>query len=460
MKKLIGNKAFYLMVLGVAVPIMIQNGITNFVGMLDNIMVGRVGTDQMSGVAIVNQLLFVFNLCIFGGVSGAGVFGAQFFGQKNHEGVRDTFRYKMIISGVIVAVAYVVFIIFGEDLISLYLHDGSKSGDLEATARFAKGYLNIMLIELIPFAVIQVYAGTLRETGETVLPMKAGMGAVAVNLVLNYILIFGKFGAPKLGVEGAAIATVISRFVELGIVLIWTHRHKEQNAFIVGAYKQFKIPKNLAIKITVKGVPLLLNEGLWSAGQAMLLQCYSVRGLAIVAGLNISNTIANLFNIVFLALGSSISIVVGQMLGAGKRQEAKDTAYKMTFFAVACCLVLAIIMSLGGRFFPYLYNVEPEVRKLASMLIVIAALTMPIHAYMNATYFTLRSGGKTFITFLFDSVYMWVVSIPLAYGLAHYTEIPILYLFLAVQLIDLVKCAIGFFMVKSGIWIQNIVDDK
>ena len=214
MKKLIGNKAFYLMVLGVAVPIMIQNGITNFVGMLDNIMVGRVGTDQMSGVAIVNQLLFVFNLCIFGGVSGAGVFGAQFFGQKNHEGVRDTFRYKMVISGVIVAVAYVVFIIFGEDLISLYLHDGSKSGDLEATARYAKNYLSIMLIELIPFAVVQVYAGTLRETGETVLPMKAGMGAVAVNLVLNYILIFGKFGAPKLGVEGAAIATVISRFVE------------------------------------------------------------------------------------------------------------------------------------------------------------------------------------------------------------------------------------------------------
>ena len=460
MKKLIGNKAFYLMVLGVAVPIMIQNGITNFVGMLDNIMVGRVGTDQMSGVAIVNQLLFVFNLCIFGGVSGAGVFGAQFFGQKNHEGVRDTFRYKLVISGVIVAVAYVVFIIFGEDLISLYLHDGSNSGDLKATASYAKNYLDIMLIELIPFAVVQVYAGTLRETGETVLPMKAGMAAVAVNLLLNYILIFGKFGAPKLGVEGAAIATVISRFVELGIVLIWTHAHKTKNTFIIGAYKNFKIPKNLAIKITLKGIPLLMNEGLWSAGQAMLLQCYSVRGLAVVAGLNISNTIANLFNIVFLALGSSISIVVGQMLGAGKGQEAKDTAYKMTFFAVACCFVLAIIMSLGGRFFPYLYNVEPEVRNLASMLIVIAALTMPIHAYMNATYFTLRSGGKTFITFLFDSVYMWVVSIPLAYALAHYTEIPILYLFLAVQLIDLVKCTIGFFMVKSGIWIQNIVDEK
>ena len=126
-KRFIGDKKFYKMILLIAIPIMIQNGITNFVGMLDNIMVGRVGTEEMSGVAIVNQLIFVFNICIFGAVSGAGIFGAQFFGQGNHEGVRNTFRFKIVISAIVLIIGYIVFWTLGTELISLYLHDGNQS---------------------------------------------------------------------------------------------------------------------------------------------------------------------------------------------------------------------------------------------------------------------------------------------------------------------------------------------
>lgn len=448
------------MVLAIAIPVMIQNGITNFVGLLDNIMVGRVGMDQMSGVAIVNQLLFVFNLCVFGGVSGAGVFGAQFYGQGNHTGVRDTFRYKIIACAVIVAAGYFLLIWKGEDLISLYLHDGSQSGNIEETAKYAKQYLSVMLIELIPFAVVQIYASTLRETGETLLPMKAGMAAVVVNLILNYILIFGKFGAPVLGVQGAAIATVVSRFVEMGIVVIWTHYHKERNKFIVGVYRHFRIPGTLAWNMTMKGTPLLLNEGLWAAGQAMIMQCYSVRGLSVVSGLNISNTIANLFNIVFLALGSAIAIVVGQQLGAGKMKEARETAYKMIVFAVLCCTGVSVVMALIGGFFPRIYNVENEVKEIATQLILVTALVMPMQAYLHSSYFTIRSGGKTMITFLFDSVFVWVVMIPLAFCLTRFTTLPIVWLYLIVQLGDSIKCIIGFFLVRSGMWMQNIVAEE
>ncbi len=189
------------MVLAVAVPIMIQNGITNFVNLLDNIMVGQIGTEQMSGVAIVNQLMFVFNICIFGGVSGAGIFTAQYHGCGDHKGVRDTFRIKLLICFAITAAGMIIFFFQGKQLISLYLHDAGETGSLEATLGYADKYLRVMMIELIPFAVIQAYSGTLRETGETMLPMKAGIAAVLVNLMLNYILIFGKFGAPALGVD-------------------------------------------------------------------------------------------------------------------------------------------------------------------------------------------------------------------------------------------------------------------
>ena len=164
-RKYVGDRAFYAMVLGVAVPIMIQNGITNFVSMLDNIMVGQMGTESMSGVAIVNQLLFVFSLCVFGGVSGAGIFGAQFYGNGNHEGLRSTLQFKLILSVILTAVGTAIYMAADSALISLYLHDGSESGDIAATLEYGIDYMAVMLIGLLPFAFTQAYASTLRETG-------------------------------------------------------------------------------------------------------------------------------------------------------------------------------------------------------------------------------------------------------------------------------------------------------
>ena len=304
-RKLVGDKQFYRKVLTVTIPIMIQNGITNFVNMLDNIMVGQVGTEQMSGVAIVNQLIFVFNLCIFGAVAGAGILGAQFFGSGNHDGVRHTFRFKLYICLAISALGLLIFRGRGGDLIQLYLHTGSETGDIQATLEYGRQYLAVMMAGLIPFALVQAYSGTLREGGETMVPMIAGIAAVLVNLVGNYILIFGKLGAPVLGVQGAAIATVLSRFVELGIIVIWTHTHKERNPFIVGAYRSPYIPGQLVRQILITGMPLLINEALWSGGMATITQCYSVRGLAVVAGINIANTLINVLNVVFLSLGNA-----------------------------------------------------------------------------------------------------------------------------------------------------------
>ena len=231
-RKFIGDKRFYLMVLGVAMPIMIQNGITNFVSLLDNIMVGQVGTEQMSGVAIVNQLLFIYNLCIFGGVSGAGIFTAQYFGQGNDEGVRNTFRFKLWIGVILTATAIAVFLGAHEPLIRLYLTGDQGSQDMNATLSYGVSYMKVMLVGLPPFLFVQLYASTLRECGETMLPMKAGITAVFVNLIFNYILIYGKFGAPQLGVVGAAVATVLSRYVEMAIVLIRTHGNKEKYRFM------------------------------------------------------------------------------------------------------------------------------------------------------------------------------------------------------------------------------------
>lgn len=457
LSKFIGNRDFYKMVLMIAVPIMIQNGITNFVSLLDNIMIGQVGTEQMSGVAIVNQLIFVYNLCIFGGVSGAGIFTAQYFGQGNHEGVRQTMRFKLWMVALITALTSVLFLCSGETLINAYLKGEGSAESIAETLFHGEAYLKIMLIGLPAFALVQIYSSTLRECGKTMLPMKAGIVAVFVNLLFNYILIYGKFGAPALGVKGAAIATVLSRYVEMLITVIGVHGKNASYSFASGLYRTLKVPKELAFRIIKKGSPLLMNETLWAAGMAMLTQCYSVRGLNVVAGLNVSNTINNVFNIVFIALGDSVAIIVGQLLGAGKMEEARDTDNKLIAFSVMCCTCVAAVMFLMSPLFPRIYKINDEARMLARYFIMATAFFMPQNAFLHATYFTLRSGGKTIITFLFDSVFIWCVSVVIAFSLSRYTALPVIAVYAMVQLGDLIKCVIGFILVKKGVWLQNIV---
>lgn len=460
LKKFIGTKDFYKKVLFITIPIILQNGITNFVGLLDNIMVGQVGTDQMSGVAIVNQLLFVFNLSIFGGISGAGIFTAQYYGKGSHEGVRHTFRFKMLTCLFLTVIGLGVLYFWNEPLIGMFLHDGSSTGNAEETLHYGMDYMKVMLIGLLPFAINSAYTSTLRETGETVLPMKAGIAAVLVNLCLNYVLIFGKLGAPELGCVGAAIATVVSRFVECGIVIIWTHTHSKKNPFIVGAYRSLKIPMPLVKKILIKGSPLMLNEFLWSLGMTLLTQNYSTRGLATVAALNISNTINNVFNVIYIALGSTVAIIIGQHLGANRMEEAKTEDTQLIAFSVASCFVVGAALILIAPLFPQLYNTTDEVKELAKNLIYVVAVMMPVNAFLHSTYFTLRSGGKTVITFFFDSVFVCCISVPAAYVLAHYTKLPIVLLYVLVQSLDLIKCIVGFILVKKGVWLHNMVSDQ
>lgn len=459
LKALVGDRKFYAMVLGIAIPMMIQNGITNFVNLLDNIMVGQLGTEQMSGVAIVNQLTFVFSLCLFGAVSGVGIFGAQYYGRRDWEGMRNSFRLKFIVCVTIGILAIVIFLTAGDSLINYYLLGEGAEGDIAATFDNGKRYLMIMLWGLMPQAFSQIYASMQREMGDTKIPMIAGVAAVFTNLFLNWILIFGKLGFPELGVEGAALATVISRYVEMLIVIVWTHCHRDKYEYIKGAYRSLHVSASLVKQVTIKGLPLLINETLWSAGVAMLTQCYSMRGLDVVAGYNIASTIINLFNVIYLSLGVSVGIVVGPMLGAGDMEEARITAYRMIAFAFVMALGVGTVVFLIAPLFPQLYNTTDDVRKLAAAIIRISACFSPAFAFENASYFTLRAGGKTGITFLFDSAFMCVISVPVAYVLSRFTGLPILPLYVCVNMMNLLKCLIGFILVKKGVWINNIVNE-
>lgn len=456
-QRYIGNRAFYRRVLGIAVPIIVQNGITNFVSLLDNIMVGQVGTIPMSGVSIVNGLIFVFNLCIFGATSGAGIFTAQFHGSADTEGVRYTFRFKFLICLLLGLLGGAVFALKGSSLIGLYLTGDGDAAMAAGALDYGLKYLSIMLWGFLPFAIATAYASTLKECGNTFLPMLAGIVAVLVNLCLNYVLIFGHFGAPKMGVEGAALATVISRYVELAILAGWVHLNPRRNGFIVGAYRSLYLPGKLLKTITIKGMPLLVNEALWSGGMAFMNQCYSTCGLEVVPAMNITSTLFNLASVVFLSLGNAVGIIMGQMLGAGRTEaEVRDSNRKLLTLSVSSGIVFGLLMASVSGLFPMIYNTTDAVRSLAAVLICIDALFMPFDAYVNATYFTLRSGGQTLVTFLFDSCFVWICCVPLAFCLSRFTSLTIVPLFAICLSANLLKCAIGAFMLRQGKWIQNL----
>ncbi len=452
-----GDKVFYKRVLSLTIPIMIQSGITNFVNMLDNIMVGRVGTLPMTGVAVANQLIFVYNICVFGAVSGAGIFVAQFHGKRDTKGVQQTFRFKLLTCLAITLLGLGIFAFGGDMLISQWLKGEGQASDIAAALKYGSDYLKIILWGLIPYAVTQCYSGTLRETDKVLPPMFAGILAVGVNLTLNWVLIFGKLGAPALGANGAAIATVISRYVELAVVVIWTHCNSGKNPFIRGVYRSLYIPAALIRDISVRGLPLMLNEAMWSAGVTFLNQCYSVRSLDVVSATNISSTFFNVFGVAFMSVGSAIGIIVGQYLGAGKSEEAKDAARKMIVFSVLVSIAVGSVFFAAAAYIPNSYNTTESVRCLAKRLMQITAVLMPLDAFAHASYFTIRSGGKVFVTILFDSVYVWVINVPTALLLTHFTGLNVMIVFAIVESEKLIKDIIGGALVRSGIWIHNIV---
>lgn len=452
-EKWIGDKNFYRKVMIILIPMIIQQGVTNLVNLLDNVMVGQLGTESISGVAVANQLIFIFNLMIFGLLAGASIFGAQFFGKGDYKGFQETVHFRLISGLLLAAGAWIVFRIYGIRLCELYLGGSEETGTLNVAGQ----YLDIICWQFVPFVLVQATGSAVKDGGETATPMQASVLAIFANLILNYLLIYGKLGMPQMGVRGAALATVIARYLELLFLLASVVRKKEEFVYLKGLMRNIRISRGVLVNILITGAPLFLNETLWSMGTTMVNSCYAARGMQAVAATNINATVWNLFGIVLMAMGNAIGIMAGQKLGANDNDGAKDLVRKLMFLTVIVNIGIGLIIIAISGLIPQIYNTEPEVRSIATHLLQIAGAMLPITAYVNATYFTLRSGGKTVITFFFDCGFTWVICLPVAWILCHYTSLSVIWIYFAVTATDIVKAIIGTILIKSGIWINNVL---
>ena len=255
------------------------------------------------------------------------------------------------------------------------------------------------------------------------------------------------------------MATVISRFVELGIVMGFTHKHHKRFTFIEGVYRTLRVPAALLKKVLRMGAPLMLNELLWSIGMSTLTAIYSMSGLVVVSALSITFTISNLFSAVYMSMGTAVAVLVGQALGAGNFDKAKTDVWRIIAFGIAGAASMGLLLALFSPLIPRAYSgVTQDVRDMASSLLIVTACAMPLYAFAHCSYFTLRSGGKTLITFLFDSGYTWAVSVPVALLMVKVVHADIVVCFATVEAANIIKCLIGYLFVSSGKWIQNLTN--
>ena len=432
-----------------SIPLILGNLLQQMYNTVDSIIVGNfVGSNALAAVGSSTSLICLLIAFSMGASAGAGVIVSQFYGAGDENGVQRSAHTALMLAlilGIVLTIAGIVF----SPAILRWMRTPEEVMNQSVL------YLRIYSYGLVFNVIYNMAAGILNAVGNS----RRSLMYLAVASFSNIFLDLWLIGGMHMGVEGAAIATVLSRYVELGIITVWSHTHTDKVPYIKGVYRTLKIPKELTQQIVAKGLPLILNEALWAFGIAILNQCYSTRGLAAVAGINISSTITNLFNVVFIAMGSALAIIVGQLLGAGKLKEAKETDTKLIFASVVSCFVIGTIMAIVAPLFPQLYNTTGEVKELATFFIIFSAFMMPFNAFLHSAYFTLRSGGKTLITFFFDAGFVWIVSIPLAMMLSRLTDMPVRVLYACCTGADLIKVVIGYILVKRGKWVVKIVDN-
>ncbi len=446
-KKFIGNKKFYKRTLVVAVPMMLQQLVASSVNLLDNLMVGQLGDAALGGVAAVNKFYMIAIFAGMGLIAASSIFLAQFYGAKKVEKMQESFRFSIVYVSLIMIFFFVASLLFAEQIVHYFTPD--KEIISKGIAYFA-----VAKYTFLPMALSLSIAGAMRSVGETKIPMYCSFLAVFINAVLNYGFIFGNFGLPRLEVAGAALATLIARIIETGILLIviW----KMDLPFKTKVKDLFKIPSELSRKIFIKAAPLATNEVLWSFGMATLFKLYGTRGSEVISGYAVANTISDLFFVLFGGMAAASTVLISHHLGANELEEAKSNAYRLIGFSMMLAVVFGILMFGSSFIVPNWFQISKEAREITTTTLRIMSCMFWIYMLNTSLYFTLRAGGDTKSTFYMDSIYMWTFNIPLVAAVAYFTDFDIYTLYIIGQSTDLVKMFIAYRLVRKEKWVVNL----
>ena len=447
MRKFFGNKTFYKVTLAIALPIMAQQFVTSFVNLIDNIMIGSVGSLALTSVTVANRIYLIFNSTMFGICGAAGIFIAQYYGAKEHKKCQKVLNINLV-CGILVACLFVVALLFiPRQLIEIFSKD---SRVIEESLK----YVQFALLTYIPYAFSFSVMMALRAVGINKIQLIVGSLTVAINTSLNYLLIFGHFGFPQLGVQGAAIATTIARLIEMLIYLFILLRQKHYFHFAL--YELFHLDHGLIRSMVRKAIPLTANEIFFSLGLAMIFLSYMRCDESLIAAISVVDTVMQIAYIIFGGLSSAVSILIGNRLGANQIKEAKENAYKLLAFGVMIGIGIGVIFISIAPVIASFYNVEEIIKETIVSLLSIKSTLLPIYVYNVCIFFTLRAGGDTFSTMLMDSGFLWCAGVLISTVLSVFFEIPLVLLFTIVEACDILKLFVATYFFKKGRWAKNM----
>lgn len=451
MKTTFKNKGFFLAILSLVIPITLQNLISSSLNMIDNLMIGRLGESAIASVGLVNQYFFVFMLGLAGVNAGASIFISQYWGKKDIKNIRKMLGLDIILSLIVSVLFFIPAAFFPQSIMGIFTKDTE-------VINIGVHYIRIISVTFVLTGITQVYSTVLRCIGIANLPMYGSLIGVLTNAFLNWVLIFGNLGAPELGVAGAAIATSIARLVEMIFVIISAYK---SNAVIPAKIKDLMGFDREFVGMYFKtSLSVIINELAWSIGLSVYSIIYAKIGIREVASMQISNTINNMFMVLAMGLAGAASIMIGNKIGAGEEDIARDYSVKLGILAPIVGLVTGVVLWAVAPAIVGLFQINQDTMKMTITVLRIMAVFSPLR-FFNVLMIVgvFRGGGDTTYSMIVQLGTVWGFAIPAGFIAAISFNLPLEAVFFIITLEEVVRVFFEANRFRSGKWMRNVIED-
>lgn len=451
-KRLFGDKKFYISALLLALPVMGQNLIENLVNLIDNFMVAGLGDLKMSGTSVAGQIIFVFIVVLNAICMAGGIFVTQFNGAKDKR-IKQAISFKIILSFVILIIYLIVCLIFPREILSLMLIGNSQK---EAILNEGIKYMKVLSLAGLPMMICYICSSSLKEIGYVKQPLYVSLIAALINMFFNYGFIYGNLGMPRLEVVGAAIATVIARIFE-AIIFIYII-YKSDVPIKIKFKDIFDIDKKLFKDMFNRSKRIISSELIWVMSETITTAVYNGKGGAdVVSGMTASFTIANLYFTAFGGVSVASSVILGNLLGQGKLDEAREKRRWLSSGGFIFSIIVMLLALSTTLLVPIVYsNLSLSAQNICRRMVFYMALFMPIWIIFNIQLAVSRSGGDTNMAFVLDGLVNIFITIPLVFILANFTNLGPVGIYILSRFIDALKVVACYFWLKNEKWLVNL----